>query len=102
MEWAQNSLAKASMQMKKYRRSLKFSMGDKVLLKLSPHIWKKLKSRIIHKGLVQKYEGPFKVLKKVGNVTYRLKLPYAYRIYSTFHLSFLKLFYEDATDVGMK
>ena len=105
LEQANDNLAKVGRRMKKYadkhKRSLEFQVGDKVLLKMTPQIWK-LKNRVIHKGLVRKYEGSFKVLKKVGNVAYRLKLLDAYKIPSTFHMSFLKPFHEDEMNVGRR
>lgn len=52
------------------RRLLEFQVGNKVMLKLSPQVWKQITVKRGHKGLIQPYEGPFKVLKKVGNVTY--------------------------------
>ena len=101
---ARDSLAKASKSMKKYadqhRRSVEFQVGDLVMLKLTPQIWKKLRNRAIHKGLVRKYEGPYEVLKKVGSVAYRLKLPDSYKIHPTFHVSFLKAYIADADDQG--
>ena len=70
------------------------------MLKLTPQIWKKLKNRAIHKGLVSKYEGPFEVLKKVGNVAYQLKLSDSYKIHPTFHVSFFKAYNVDVDDQG--
>ena len=76
IEQAQESLAKAQRRMEKYanqhRRPLEFQVGDKVLLKLTPQIWKKVTDKRFHKGLVQRYDGPFEVIKRVGNVAYRL------------------------------
>ena len=73
-----DSLAKASRRMKKYadtgRRPLEFNVGDNVLLKLTPQIWKKLNIKMVHRGLVPNYDGPFEVMKKVGQVAYRLRL----------------------------
>lgn len=79
------------MYVNKRKWSFKFQVGDKMLFKLT-----------LHKGLIRKYEGPFEVLKKVGNMTCTLKLSNAYKIHLTFYVRFLNLFNEDATDVGYK
>ena len=103
---AHSSLEKAVRRMKKYadqrRRPLEFEVGDQVLLKLTPQIWKKIKSRKIHKGLVQKYDGPFEIVKRVGTVAYRLKLPDRLKLHPTFHVSFLKPFRPDLLLDGRK
>ena len=49
----------------------------------------------MHRGLVPKYDGPFEILKMVGNVAYRLKLPDRLKVHPTFHVSFLKRYHED-------
>ncbi|KAK0594867.1 hypothetical protein LWI29_001366 [Acer saccharum] len=86
--------------MKKYadshRRSLEFQVGDKVLLKLTPQIWKRVTDRRYHKGLIQRYDGPFVVKERIGNVAYRLALPNRLKIHPMFHVSFLKPYYEEA------
>ncbi|KAH0709457.1 hypothetical protein KY284_010884 [Solanum tuberosum] len=50
---AQDSLRKAQRRMKKYadqhRRSVEFKVGDKVLLKLTPQIWKQIVSKTRHR-----------------------------------------------------
>lgn len=71
-----------------------------MLLKLTPQIWKKIKSKIVHRGLVPKYDGPFEVVKRVGNVAYRLKLPERLKVHPTFHVSYLKPFHKDLIDDG--
>lgn len=87
---ATNSLAKAQRRMKKYadknRRPLEFKVGDKVLLKLTPPISKKIDSRVRHRALVSRYDGPFEVAAKVGEVAYRLTLPERMKIHPTFHV----------------
>ena len=102
LELARDSLGKASRRMKKYadkhRRDLEFSVGDRVLLKLTPQIWKKITDKRYHKGLVQKYDGPFEIVQKVGAVAYKLKLPERFKVHPTFHVSFLKKFHEDKTE----
>ena len=88
--------------MKKYadqnRRALEFNVGDKVLLKLTPQIWKKVTDRRYHKGLIQRYDGPFVIRERVGNVAYRLALPDRLKIHPTFHVSFLKPYHEEANE----
>jgi hypothetical protein len=83
------------------RRPLEFDVGDKVLLKLTPQIWKKIVGSNQHRGLVPRYEGPLEVMGKVGVVTYRLKLPERLKLHPTFHISYLKPFHEDLEDTEM-
>ncbi|KAJ0040273.1 hypothetical protein Pint_26945 [Pistacia integerrima] len=80
------------------RRPLEFDVGDQVLLKLTPQIWKKIKSKRVHRALVPKYDGPFEVVSRVGVVAYRLKLPERIKVHPTFHVSFLKPFHADKDD----
>ena len=58
--------------MKKYankgKRPLEYQVGDKVLLKLTPHIWRKFRSESVHRGLIPKYDGPFEIMKRVVTV----------------------------------
>ena len=85
--------------MKKYadrdRRPLEFQVGDKALLKLTPQIWKKISSKTRQRGLIPKYDGPFEVIKRVGQVAYMLKLPERLKLHPTFHISILKPYHED-------
>lgn len=103
LDEAKDSLAKAQRRMKKYadkgRRDVEFQVGERVLLKLTPQIWKKISAKTVHRGLVPRYDGPFEVMTKVGKVAYRLKLPDRLKIHPTFHVSFLKKFQEDQTRV---
>ncbi|GJR07585.1 putative reverse transcriptase domain-containing protein [Tanacetum coccineum] len=71
------------------RKPLEFQVGDRVMLKVSPR-----------KGVIQfgkrgklnpRYIGPFKILKRVGPVAYKLELPEELsNVHSTFHVSNLK------------
>ncbi|GJV72146.1 putative reverse transcriptase domain-containing protein [Tanacetum coccineum] len=71
------------------RKPLEFHVGDKVMLKVSP--WKGV-IRFGKRGkLNPRYIGPFKILDKVGTVSYRLELPEQLsKVHSTFHVSNLK------------
>ncbi|GJR02714.1 putative reverse transcriptase domain-containing protein [Tanacetum coccineum] len=76
------------------RKPMEFQVGDKVMLKVSP--WKGV-VRFGKRGkLNPRYVGPFKVLKKVGVVAYKLELPQELsRVHNTFHVSNLKKCYSD-------
>ncbi|GKD31663.1 hypothetical protein Tco_1242441 [Tanacetum coccineum] len=73
----------------KRRKPLEFSVGDYVLLKVSP--WKGV-VRFGKKGkLASRFVGPFEIIKKVGPVAYRLDLPEELNgVHDTFHVSNLK------------
>ncbi|GKA75332.1 hypothetical protein Tco_0781710 [Tanacetum coccineum] len=76
------------------RKPMEFQDRDKVMLKVSP--WK----GVVHFGkrgkLNPRYVGPFKVLKKVGAIAYKLELPQELsRVHNTFQVSNLKKCYSD-------
>ncbi|GJY39662.1 putative reverse transcriptase domain-containing protein [Tanacetum coccineum] len=76
------------------RNSMKFKVGDMVMLKVSP--WKGVVRFGMWGKLNPRYVGPFKVLAKVRKVAYKLELPQELsRVYHTFHVSNLKKCYTD-------
>ncbi|GKD65967.1 putative reverse transcriptase domain-containing protein [Tanacetum coccineum] len=71
------------------RKPLEFQVRDLVMLKVSPQ------KGVIHFGkrgkLNPRYIGPFKILKRVGPVAYKLELPEEHsNVHSTFHVSNIK------------
>ncbi|GKC63461.1 putative reverse transcriptase domain-containing protein, partial [Tanacetum coccineum] len=80
----------------KRRKPLEFSVGDYVLLKVSP--WKGV-VRFGKKGkLALRFGGPFEIIEKVGPVAYRLRLPEELNgVHNTFHVSNLKKCLADPT-----
>ncbi|KAK2982649.1 hypothetical protein RJ640_029980 [Escallonia rubra] len=107
-EWRQNIdlahsyLEKAARRMKKHadknRRSQEFNVGDKVMVKLLPQDRKFLRGR--DSRLLQKYEGPLTIVKKIGKMAYRVDPPnwWSRQLHPVFHVSMLKPFYEDGAD----
>lgn len=71
------------------RKPLEFQVGDMVLLKVSP--WKGV-VRFGKKGkLAPRFVGPFRILKRVGKVAYKLDLPPELsNVHPTFHVSNLR------------
>lgn len=102
IEEAQDSLAKAAQRMKKYadKNMRDVQIGDKVMLKLTPQIWKKISSKTVHLGLVQKYGGHFEIIKRVENVAYQKQFPNHFKVRPTFHISYLKPFNESLMSNG--
>ncbi|GKA26166.1 putative reverse transcriptase domain-containing protein [Tanacetum coccineum] len=80
----------------KRRKPLEFSVGDYVLLKVSP--WKGV-VRFRKKGkLAPRFVGPFEIIEKVGPVAYQLDLPEELNgVHDTFHVSNLKKCLADPT-----
>ncbi|XP_016165032.1 uncharacterized protein LOC107607616 [Arachis ipaensis] len=49
----------------------------------------------VHKGLIRKYEGPFEIIGRVGEVAYKVQLPPSMKIHPVFHVSMLKPYHGD-------
>nr|GEX65049.1 hypothetical protein [Tanacetum cinerariifolium] len=73
----------------KRKKPLEFSVGDYVLLKVSP--WKGVVRFGKKEKLAPRFVGPFEIVEKVGPVTYQLDLPEELNgVHDTFHVSNLK------------
>ncbi|GKE62723.1 putative reverse transcriptase domain-containing protein [Tanacetum coccineum] len=75
-------------------KPMEFEVGDKVMLKVSP--WKGV-VRFGKRGkLNPRYVRPFKVIKRVRDVAYKLEIPEELsRVHNTFHVSNLKKCHAD-------
>lgn len=73
----------------KKRAERVFQVGDWVYLKLQPYVQTSVAQRPSQK-LGFRFFGPFEVLKRVGNVSYKLKLLDNARVHPVIHVSQLK------------
>jgi hypothetical protein len=73
----------------KKRLERQFLVGDYVYLKLQPYIQILVAQRSSHK-LGFCFFGPYKIIKRVGSVAYKLQLPLDARIRPVIHVSQLK------------
>ena len=80
------------------RRDLQFEIGDRVFLKISP--WKGVLRFRKRCKLSPRYIRSYEIVRKVGPVAYRLKLPPKLsRIHDTFHVSMLRKYIPNPSHV---
>ncbi|GJV16209.1 putative nucleotidyltransferase, ribonuclease H [Tanacetum coccineum] len=73
----------------KHRRDLEFQTGDRVFLKVSP--FRGVKRFGIKGKLSPRFIGPFEILERIGEVSYRLALPpQLSHVHDVFHVSLLR------------
>ena len=83
------------------RRDLMFEVGDMVFLRISP--WKGV-LRFGKRGkLSPRYIGPYRIVERIGEVAYRLELPFDLdRIHDVFHVSMFRKYIPDPSHVLTK
>ena len=88
-----DNMATAQNQQKLYvdrgRVERQFEVGDLVYLRLQPYRQSTLKQKGAEK-LKPRFYGPYKVIRRVGQVAYELELPQRNKIHNIFHVSCLK------------
>ncbi|GJY58390.1 putative nucleotidyltransferase, ribonuclease H [Tanacetum coccineum] len=73
----------------KHQRDLEFQVGDRVFLKVSP--FRGVKRFGIKGKLSPRFIGPFEILERIGEVSYRLALPpQLSHVHDVFHVSLLR------------
>ena len=75
----------------KNRRHMELEEGDLVLVKLQPYRQHFVALRR-HQKLGLRYFGPFRIIKKLSDVAYKLQLPEEAKIHNVFHVFVLKKF----------
>nr|GFB64475.1 putative nucleotidyltransferase, ribonuclease H [Tanacetum cinerariifolium] len=76
----------------KHRRDLEFQVGDCVFLKVSP--FRGVKHFGIKGKLGPRFIGPFEILERIGEVSYRLALPpQLSHVHDVFHVSLLRVYH---------
>ena len=90
--------------MKKYadqnRSFREFVVGDMVFLKLQPYIQASVAPRANHK-LLFKFFGPFQVIKRVSETSYKIKLPEGSSVHPIFHVSLLRKELKEGTPTSL-
>ena len=80
------------------RRDVQFKEGDNVFLKISPI--KGIKRFGKKKKFSPRYAGPFEILDRVSNVSYRLALPlHMSQVHLVFYIFMLQKYVSDHTHV---
>jgi hypothetical protein len=73
----------------RHRIELSFEVGDLVFLRLQPYRQSYLKKSGAE-NLKPRFYGPYRIMRRVGEVAYELELPKESKIHNVFHVSCLK------------
>ncbi|MCO5613265.1 hypothetical protein L7F22_067541 [Adiantum nelumboides] len=77
----------------KHRRQMDLKEGDWVLLKFEKARLRKKKGKErLYPKLSMRYYGPFQIIERINEVSFRLQLPKTWKIHNAFHMSLLRPF----------
>ena len=79
------------------RSEREFKPGDKIFLRVRPK--RSTLSLGKYKKLSPRYCGPYEVVKKIGAMAYKLKLPAHLKVHDVFHVNLLKPYIPDPAHV---
>lgn len=80
------------------RRPLELEVGQQVLLRIDGDHFKPTPGT--SKTLTRRYDGPYKVLARIGKAAYRIELPEHMHLHPMFHVSQLRPFVIDVDEPG--
>ncbi|MCO5576289.1 hypothetical protein L7F22_030098 [Adiantum nelumboides] len=72
----------------KKHRVVEYEIGDMVFLKVIPEKFHLILGK--DRRLSPRFAGPFKILKRIGSLAYKLELPSHVKVHPVFHVSLLK------------
>jgi hypothetical protein len=93
LKLVKDNLAMAQNRMKQtnqHRSEREFVVGDWVFMRLQPYKQMSLKQQKKDNKLAPKYNGPYKVLQRIGSMAYKLELPPTSHVHPVFYVSCLK------------
>ena len=79
---------------KKKRSTVQYKPGDRVLLSTE-----NINFAHINKKFTPKFTGPYEVIEKIGQSSYRLRIPTSWKIYNVFNEKLLKKYIEPSTSI---
>lgn len=92
MDLLKHNLTKAQHKMKEFidkkRSMVEFIVGEWVFVKLKPYRQNSLRLQK-HQKLGRRFFVPFKVIKRIGEIAYKLNFPEEAKIHLVFHISIL-------------